>query len=111
MKFVAKTHSLLAAKFALYSLQKLLDAKSHTLLVAKFVHYLLQKLLIAKFACYSLEMLLLAKKLFVIRYKENLGTNVDLKPIKIGEFYFIFYLKLTKNRERFHIQKYSIAKI
>ena len=41
---VAKNHSLLVAKFARYSLQKLLVAKNHSLLVAKFACYLLQKI-------------------------------------------------------------------
>ena len=37
--------------------------------------------------------------------KKTPGTNVYLKPIKLGEFYlFILYFQLTKNRERFHTQ-------
>ena len=44
----------------------------------------MQKLFVAKFACYLLEMLLVAKKLLVTRYEESQGTNVYLKPIKTG---------------------------
>ena len=37
--------------------------------------------------------------------KKTPGTNVYLKPIKLGEFYlFILYFQLTKNRERFRTQ-------
>ena len=43
-----KHHSLLVAKVARYSLQKLLVAKNHSLLVAKVARYSLQKLLISK---------------------------------------------------------------
>ena len=39
--------SLLVAKLARYSLQKLFVAKNHSLLVAKLTRYLLQKLLVA----------------------------------------------------------------
>ena len=65
-----KNNSLLVAKFARYSLQKLHVAIFTWLLVAKFARYLLQKqllaannhsLLVAKFAHYSLQKLLVAK--------------------------------------------------
>ena len=60
---------LLVAKFARYSLQKLLVTKNHSLVNGKFACYLLQKFLVAKihsilvvkFTCYSLQMLLVAK--------------------------------------------------
>ena len=39
-----KNHSLLVAKFARYSLQKMLVAKNHSLLIAKFALHLLQKI-------------------------------------------------------------------
>ena len=45
---VAKMHSLLIAKYALYSLQKLLVVKNHSLLVAKFTRYLLQNSLVTR---------------------------------------------------------------
>ena len=47
---VAKSHSLLVAKFTRYALQKMFAAKKHSLLVAKFARYSLQK-----FTGYSLE--------------------------------------------------------
>ena len=43
-----KHHSLLVAKVAGYSLEKLLVAKNHSLLVAKVAGYSLQKLLVSK---------------------------------------------------------------
>ena len=45
-----KHHSLLVAKVACYSLQKLLVSKNHPLLVSKVAHYSLQKSLLAEVA-------------------------------------------------------------
>ena len=67
--------SLLVAKFAHYSLQKLLAAEIQSLLVAKSARYSLQKLVaanidslfVAKFARYSLLKLLVAKKSLITR--------------------------------------------
>ena len=44
--FVGKNHSLLTAKFARYSLQKLLVAKKHPVLVAKSARYSLQQIIV-----------------------------------------------------------------
>ena len=45
------------------------------------------------------------KKSLVTRYEKSPGTNVYLKPLKLGEFYlFVLYFQLTKNRERFRTQ-------
>ena len=75
-----KHHSLLVAKFARYSLQKLLLAKNHSLLVAKVACYSLQKLLVSKnhpllvskVAHYSLQKSLLAE---VAHCKNSLVTH------------------------------------
>ena len=78
---VEKNHSLLVAKFARYSLQKLLVAKNHPLFVAKFARYSLQKLLVAKnhsllvtkFDRYLLQKLLVAKHhLFLVAKMRSL---------------------------------------
>lgn len=67
--------------------------KVYLLLIAKFALYLLQKLLvgkyhlviIAKFACYILVTEVAhCKELNVTCYKGNSGINVCLKTIKIG---------------------------
>ena len=100
-----KIRSLLAAEVAC--------CKSHSLLVAKFARYSLRKLLVAEVArcknslvtrcrsCslqkitrYSLQSSLVTrcKNSLVTRYKKNQRTNVYLKPIKLSEFYlFILY--------------------
>ena len=81
------------AKFARYLLQNLLVAKNLSLLVAKF-------------ACYSSQKLLFAKNYVSLFMKKTPGTNIYLKPVKIGEFFlFILYFQLSKNRERFRIIK------
>ena len=58
--FVVKS-LLFIAKFACYSLQKLLVAKNHSLLVAEVARCKNQSLLVAKFTRYSLHKLLVAK--------------------------------------------------
>ena len=67
-----KVYLLLIAKFAPYLLQKLLVGKHHLVIVAKFACYIL----VTEVAH--------CKELIVTCYKGNSGTNVCLKPIKIG---------------------------
>ena len=105
-----KNHSLPVAKFVLYSLQKLLVENIYLLLylilVARFPCYILQDFPVTRWRCCSLQ------KITRHLLQRNQGTNIHLKPIRIGDFYlFILYLELTKNRERFCVQKISIAKI
>ena len=58
-----KNHLLLVAKFARYSLGKLIVAKYHSLLVAKSAGCLLQKLLVAK-----IHLLLIALPILIATY-------------------------------------------
>ena len=105
-----KNHPLAIAKFVLYSLQMLLVENIYLLLylilVARFPCYILQDFPVTRWRCCSL------KKITRHLLLRNQGTNIHLKPIRIGDFYlFILYLELTKNRERFCVQKINIAKI
>ena len=106
-----KNHSLPVAKFARYSLEKLLVAKNHSLLVAKFACYLLQKLLIAKSQSLLVAEVARCKKLLITRYEKNSGTNIYLKPIKIGEFYLFFLFSWLKTEKDSVHNKVSIGKI
>ena len=88
----------------------LLVAKSDSLLVAKFSRYLLQKLFVAKFTCYSLQKLLVAKKSLLTRCKIRLllvATNHWLlNAKKLGER-FSFFKKICflepKNSKLFQV--------
>ena len=51
-------------------------------------------------------MLLLAKKILVTRYEEKQGTNVYLKPIKIGKFYFYLFTVDQKQRKIHYTKNY-----
>ena len=107
-------HLLLVAKFARYSLQKLLVAKNHSLLVAEVARCKNHLLLVAKYTRYSLQKLLITKnhslliaevarckKLLVTCCEQNPGTNGYLKPTKIGGFYlFILYFQLIEKQRK-----------
>ena len=84
---VAKGHSLLVT---CYSLQKLLVAKNHSLLVAKFAHGSLEKLLVAKnhsllvakFTRCKIRLLLVGE---VSCYKKSLVTCRKIRSLLVAE--------------------------
>ena len=110
-----KNHSLLVAEFARCKKSPVTRCKISSLLAAEvgrckksFVTGCeICLLLVAEVAC--------RKKLLVTRYEKNMGTNVYLKPIKIGEFcLFVLYLHLIKNRNipytiQLASQKYKVS--
>ena len=115
---VAKMHSLLIAKYALYSLQKLLVVKNHSLLVAKFTRYSLQtllvaknhsllfakihSLLVAKFAHYSLQKLLVPKNhWFLVAKIPSIHIAKNHFSLKQSPAGIIVCLKSTKVDESF----------
>ena len=86
-------------------IRSLLVAKNHLLLVAEVARC--KKSLVTRCKIRSLLVAEVArcKKSLVTRYEKSPGTNVYLKPLKLGEFYlFVLYFQLTKNRERFRTQ-------
>ena len=119
---VAKVHSLLIAKYALYSLQKLLVAKNHSLLfakihsllVAKFAHYSLQKLLVPKnhwFLVAKIPSIHIAKNHFSLK-QSPAGIIVCLKSTKLDEsfssyFRFSYLNSRTSTKRRIQVNLHT----
>ena len=119
---VAKVHSLLIAKYALYSLQKLLVAKNHSLLfakihsllVAKFAHYSLQKLLVPKnhwFLVAKIPSIHIAKNHFSLK-QSPAGIIVCLKSTKVDEsfssyFRFSYLNSRTSTKRRIQVNLHT----
>ena len=119
---VAKVRSLLIAKYALYSLQKLLVAKNHSLLfakihsllVAKFAHYSLQKLLVPKnhwFLVAKIPSIHIAKKHFSLK-QSPAGIIVCLKSTKVDEsfssyFRFSYLNSRTSTKRRIQVNLHT----
>ena len=119
---VANVHSLLIAKYALYSLQKLLVAKNHSLLfakihsllVAKFAHYSLQKLLVPKnhwFLVAKIPSIHIAKNHFSLK-QSPAGIIVCLKSTKLDEsfssyFRFSYLNSRTSTKRRIQVNLHT----